>query len=344
MLLKRLILSVAMVGVLGTAAFVAREVEPPGSRMASAASAFLAALEPEQKSRAVFTFDDKERFRWFFTPQQAMRKSTRKGLPLADMTDAQKDAARNLLRAGTSEAGFAKATTVMSLESILADLEKKGAIVRDPAWYFFSVFGNPTRTGRWGWRVEGHHLSLNFTVEGGQVVSATPFFLGSNPAEVRGGAKKGLVPLPETIKPYRDLVDSLGDDQRKLARQAKLFPEIEEGKQRTSVGEPVGIPAAKLADEQKKVLWKLIEGYAQRMPSEVAMYELDEIRKADMDTVHFAYAQDESRPGKPYSYRVQGPTFVIEFLNEQGDSAGNPANHIHSSWRNRKGDFGLARP
>jgi hypothetical protein len=148
--------------------------------------------------------------------------------------------------------------------------------------------------------------------------------------------------LPEADLPFQTLVQALDDDQRKTARQSKLFPEIEEAVKKPGVGAPVGIPAAKLNGKQKAVLLKLIEGYAGRMPPDVAAYELDQIKKAGVDTVYFAYAIAETKPGKPYSYRVQGPTFVIEYVNEQSDSAGNPANHIHSAWRNIKGDFGLA--
>ena len=82
-------------------------------------------------------------------------------------------------------------------------------------------------------------------------------------------------------------------------------------------------------------------GFADRMPDEVAQFEMDRVEKAGTDQIHFAFAQETEKRGKPYTYRVQGPTFVIEFLNVQPDSAGNPANHIHSAWRNLQGDFGL---
>lgn len=342
MMLKRTLLGLAMTALLASAAFVAREAETPGQRMVGAAEAFLGGLDAGQAKQVAFAFDDDERFRWFFTPQQKAGKSTRKGLPLADMSEKQQTLARALLRAGTSEAGYKKATTVISLESILAELEKGGSIVRDPAWYFFSVFGTPSKTGRWGWRVEGHHLSLNFTVDGGKVVSATPFFLGANPADVKGGKAKGTVALPESMAPYRDLVASLDEGQDKVARQPKVLPEIKENEKVYGRGTPVGLSAGKLNEKQQKLLWTLIDGYANRMPVDVAAAELAAIKKAGLDDVYFAYGGDpKGTPGKAYSYRVQGPTFVIEFVNEQGDSAKNPANHIHSVWRSIKGDFGL---
>jgi len=344
MTIKRMLLvAVLMAGLAGTA-FLAREAEGAGSKVTSAAEKFVASLTDAQKKKAEFSFDDKERTRWFFTPQQADRKPTRKGLPLSEMTGKQQELARALVQAGTSESGYKKAITIMSLESILADLEKRGAMVRDPQWYFFSVFGKPDRKGRWGWRVEGHHLSLNFTVDGDKIVSATPFFLGANPAEVKQGKEKGLRTLSEEMDRYRAMLKLLDEEQDKAARQAKLFPEIEEGKPRTNVGKPVGLTAEKMNEKQKAALMKLITGYTDQMPADVAAAELAALKKAGFDKVHFAYGGGDGTPGKPYSYRVQGPTFVIEFLNEQKDSAGNPANHIHSAWRNVEGDFGLAMP
>src|SRR5262249_25774502 len=164
-LLRMLLVAAALAGLCGVA-YVAQATEPAGVRMAAAADKFLAALTPDQKAKATFAFDDKERLTWDFVPlQDKERRPTRKGVRLEEMTDEQRDAARALLKAGTSEAGYEKALTIMSLESILHETDK-GSSVRNPGWYFFTVFGTPSKTGRWGWRVEGHHLSLNFTIDG----------------------------------------------------------------------------------------------------------------------------------------------------------------------------------
>jgi hypothetical protein len=334
-----LLVGVLMAGLAG-AAFVAKEGEDPGLRMVGAAEKFLGSLEAKQKARAAFPFDSEERTRWFFTPKQAGGKTQRKGLALQDMTKEQRERARELLRAGTSKGGYVKATTIMSLESILAELEKKGRIVRDPRWYFFTVFGTPAKTGRWGWRVEGHHLSLNFVVDRGKVVAATPAFFGANPAQLKSGPKKGFRTLPEAEDGARALFAALDAEQLKAAHQKALFSEIEEGKARPKLGPPQGLPGAKMNDKQKKLLWQLIDSYAERMPPDVAARELATVKKTGLDKVFFKLGGDPT-PGQRYTYRVQGPTFVIEFLNEQRDSAGNPANHIHSVWRNVKGDFAL---
>ncbi|MBI1917109.1 MAG: DUF3500 domain-containing protein [Planctomycetes bacterium] len=340
-LFRLLLAGTVLAGLVGVA-LVGRSAEQPAAKMATAAEKFLATLSAEQKDKTVYAFDSKERTNWFFIPLQTPdKKSTRKGLPIEEMTAEQKDAARELLRAGTSASSYTKATTIMSLESILHDLEKGGSMVRNPGWYFFTLFGTPSKTGQWGWRVEGHHLSLNFTLDKGKIVSATPNFFGANPATIQQGRRKGARTLPEAEELAKELFNALDDDQKKVALQDKQFPEIEQGKAKPNVGPARGLPASKMNKQQKGILLKLVASYADRMPEEVGRFEMDKVEKAGTDKIHFAFAQEEDKRGKPYTYRVQGPTFVIEFLNVQNDSAGNPANHIHSAWRNLQGDFGL---
>lgn len=343
MKLRRMFLAVVVVVCLAGVAYVAQQAEPAGAKMAQAATRFLAALTPDQKAKATFAFTDKERLNWHFIPlQDKERKSTRKGVPLEAMNQDQRQAALNLVKASLSAAGYDKATTIMSLEAILHDLEKKGAMVRNPDWYFFSVFGTPGNAGQWGWRVEGHHLSLNFTVQDGKVVSSTPAMFGANPATVKSGPKKGLRALPETEDLARQLFTSLDEEQKKVAYQPKPFPEIQGRTSAPKVGAPVGLAAGKMTEAQRGILLKLVESYARRMPADVAEAQLGEVRKAGIDKIHFGYT-GKAEPGQAHTYRVQGPTFVVEYLNEQKDSAGNPANHIHSAWRNLKGDFGLGQ-
>lgn len=343
MKLLRLALVVVAASAVAAVALVANQAPPSGAKMADAATKFLAALTPEQKAKAAFGFDDPHRQKWFFTPQQDKQKNpTRKGVRLEELSGGQKAAALELLRAGLSTRGFDQAATIMSLEAILAELEApKGAMVRNPGWYFVSVFGKPSNTGPWGWRVEGHHLSVNLTLDKGEIVSATPLLFGANPAEVKDGPKQGLRTLPETEVPAKELIASLTEEQKKLARQPKQHPEIKEGQPTAAVGEPVGLPAAKLTDDQKATLQKLLEGYANRLPADVAAAELKRVRDAGLDKVYFSYWVGEDMKGKPYTYRVHGPTFVVEFLNVQADSARNPANHIHSGWRRLPADLGL---
>lgn len=337
----RILLAGVVLASMAGLAYVAQQTEAPGERMVGAAQDFLGSLDAGQKPKATFPFDSKERTNWNFIPlQDKEKRSTRKGLPLEDMSSDQKKAALALLKSGTSPQGGVAAITIMSLEAILREQETKGAMVRNPDWYFFTIFGSPAKTGKWGWRVEGHHLSLNFTMDGTQVVSATPNFFGANPAEVKSGDKKGLRILAPAEDLALQLYKALDETQKKTAHHEKPFPEPGQKEPAPNVGEPVGLPAAKMTESQKGILTKLLKTYTDRMPGEVGATEMKLAKEAGLDKVHFAFTGSPEL-GKGHTYRVQGPTFVIEFLNIQNDSAGNPNNHIHSCWRRIKGDFGL---
>jgi hypothetical protein len=335
-------LALALAGVVGVALVGRSAPDTTGDRMKTAADAFLASLTPELKKKATFDFNDKHRTAWFFTPQQDKDKHfTRKGARLEEMTADQKKAAMALLKSGLSAKGYEQATTIMGLEAMLADLEgSKGAMVRNTGWYFVSIFGEPSNTGKWGWRVEGHHLSVNYTLDKGEVVTGAPMLFGANPADVKEGPKKGLRPLPEIEDHVRALIKSLTADQDKTAKQPKAFSEIKEGQARADVGAPVGITADKLTADQKATLLKLLQAYADRMPEELAAGEMKKVKGTPDEKLYFAYSGSVT-PGEPYTYRIQAPEFVVEFLNIQADSAKNPANHIHSAWRRLPIDFGL---
>jgi hypothetical protein len=342
MKLKQLLWVGILVAGLAGAACLSQESETAGVQMSDAAAKLVSSFNEDQKSKGLFAFDDNERINWHFVPlQDAKKNPTRKGLRMEQMSGEQQEMAKALLRAGTSRSGFEKATTIMSLEAILAELEKGGAMVRKPGWYFVSIFGTPSKSGKWGWRIEGHHLSLNFVVDRGKIVASTPAFFGANPAEIKMGPRKGLRTLPEAEDLAKQLFASLDDGQRRLALQPKQFPEIEQGKPIAQPGPPKGLPASKMNEKQRDLLQKLIQSYADRMPSNIARAEMEDVKANGFEKIHFAFAQAAEEPGKPYTYHVQGPTFLIEFLNIQADSARNPANHIHSCWRDLKGDFGI---
>jgi hypothetical protein len=337
---RSLLLAAAAAGVVALT-LTGQPPAPAGARMADAAKKFLAALDPAQKKKAQLGFDDPRRTAWFFTPQQDKdRRATRVGLRLEEMTPEQKAAALGLLRTGLSEKGYEQATTIMSLEGLLADLEgPKGAMVRNPGWYFVTVFGDPTNTGGWSWRFEGHHLSCNYTLDKGEVVSATPLLFGANPAEVKGGPRQGLRTLPAIEDHAKALIKSLTPEQDQAAKQPKHLPEIQEGTVKADVGPPVGITADKLTGDQRATLAKLLDAYAGRLPEDLAEAERKRAAGTPPAGLYFAYA-GSVEPGAGYTYRVRGDGFVVEFLNVQADSARNPANHIHSAWRRLPADFG----
>jgi len=342
MKLIRMTLALVVVSTFAGVAVVGQRTEPAATRMAAAAQKLLDSLTAEQKAKIQIDFASAERTNWHFVPlQDKDKKSLRKGLPLEEMTADQKQLAMALVAAGTSDKGHSQASTIMSLEAILKKQEgPKAANVRNPEWYFFTLFGAPGKTGQWGWRVEGHHLSINYTLDNNEVVTATPTFFGANPSTVKDGPKKGERILPEAEDYAREVFKSLSDEQRGIALQKKSFGEPKAQAVKSGIGAPVGVTAGKMTDKQRELLMKLVRSYANRLPAAVADAEMKQLQDAGVEKIHFAYTGG-TEPGQGYTYRVQGPTFVIEFLNVQADSAGNANNHIHSCWRRIDGDFGL---
>ncbi|MFN7994055.1 MAG: DUF3500 domain-containing protein [Bryobacteraceae bacterium] len=300
------------------------------SLMCEAANRFLASLTPEQRERASFTFEDDERQNWHFIP------TPRKGLALREMTPAQKHLATALLSAGLSQQGLLKAETIMSLEDVLKEIEKGTGPERDPEKYYISVFGQPSPTGTWGYRVEGHHLSQNYTVVNGHVVGA-PSFFGANPAEVLNGPRKGLRTLAGEEDLGRAVIQSLQPDQRKAAIVApEAYKEILTSDMRKAAlkGQPSGLSASKMNAKQYQLLMDLLEEYARNMPEQIEQSREEQIKKAGRN-IYFAWAGGVNK-NDPHYYRIQSPSFLIEY-----DDTQNNANHIHSVWRDFDGDFGL---
>ncbi len=318
-----------------------------GESLTRSATTWIGSLDAEQRTRGMRPFSEAARTDWHFVP-----KASRKGVPLRDMTPAQEQAALALLRSALSQAGYDKSLLIMSLEEILQRLEgDRAKNVRDPKRYFFTVFGTPNDTGTWGLSVEGHHLSFNVTVRDGVVVDSTPQFMGANPAEVKttfaGLPEAGLRVLRDEETLAFELVRSLDATQQATAVTTEPPKEIR------AAGEPqppqelaTGIAWPQLTAAQQGVLRRLIDAYCSWMTAEVAAERIRLIEAAPggWDDVRFAWA-GALEPGIGHAYRVEGPTFLIEFVNVQPDAEGTPANHIHCIWRDKTGDFDLpAKP
>ncbi len=299
------------------------------SVMTEAANRLLASLTAEQRTKATFQFEDAERVNWFYVPIE------RKGLPLREMGSFQRHLASALLSAGLSQAGYMKAVTIMSLEDVLRILEKDSGERRNPEKYYFSIFGTPSDTGTWGYRVEGHHLSQNYTVVNGRVVDA-PSFFGSNPAEVREGPRAGLRVLAAEEDLGRDLIASLTASQQKTAIVDPKAPAdilTSNGRKAALEGQASGISAVQMTPAQLAKLTALLDEYANNMPEQIAQGRQEQIKKAGTQ-IFFAWAGGLKR-GEPHYYRIQAPAFLIEYDNTQNNN-----NHIHAVWRDFTGDFG----
>jgi len=306
--------------------------------MTAAAQAWLAGLTPEQRLQATFPLDTDERVRWNFIPTNMF---PRKGVPIKEMAQAQRKLAHDLLKAGLSQRGYQTATTIMELEVILHAIENSdgrvGKQTRDPELYFFSIFGTPSPKTPWGWRVEGHHISLHFSVTNSTAVASTPSFFGSNPAEVReDGPKKGLKVLGSFEDAARALLATLDETQKKTAIISDAAPtEIVTNTMLTfDPLSPAGIAARDLKPAQRDLLTKLLEAYTAHMAEDVGAERIAKIRQAGFEKVTFAWA-GAIEAGKQHYYRIQGPTFLVEYDNSQ-----NNGNHVHSVWRDFAGDFG----
>jgi len=308
----------------------AHEQDDAAAEMAQGAGQLLRSLTPELKGQASLPFDSDERFNWHYIPRD------RKGVPFKAMTPAQRRLADSLLTTGLSHRGMRKALDIMYLDQILFEREQRA--IRDPELYFISIFGEPGKSGPWGWRVEGHHLSLNFTLEDGRLVSASPAFLGANPAIVRGGAQDGMRVLAEEEILGRELLNAFAEKDRARVVILAEAPRdiVTEASRRAEIGKPAGISYREMTGDQRKAVVQVVSFYADRMRPEIAQAEMQRIEGAGYEGIHFAWAGGAS-VGEPHYYRIHGPTFLIEYDNTQND-----ANHIHTVWRDLEDDFGGA--
>lgn len=331
-------LGLVMVVAVAMGALVLAQSQPAvksGVGMSSAAKSFLAAISPEQRKEATFSYDDPERLNWHFIPRP------RKGVPLKVLEGEALKTALKLIQSGLSEAGYDQTLNVMSLEDVLYLIEPGDRATRrdrrDPGKYYLSVFGEPSDSGLWGWRVEGHHLSLNFSIKDGQVIASTPEFFGANPGTIDAGKDRQIRVLGPEEDIARQILKLCTAEQQKLCWVSKDAPDEVPGPNQPQavVSNPVGLPVSKMSDDQKKLLQGLLGEYLKNLPADIEQERRDKLNAASIDKITFAW-YGQPNLSERHHYRVQGPTFVIEYNNTQ-----NNANHVHSMWRNLAGDFAL---
>jgi uncharacterized protein DUF3500 len=303
--------------------------QSPAAKMRASMERVLAALPEKSRAQAMRPFEDRDRTDWHYTPR------SRNGVSFKEMDKAARDAAHELLRTALSSVGYRKVVNIIELEIVLRELETFGWM-RDPERYHLTVYGAPDRAQRWGWRFEGHHLSLNFTLAGDKLAVDTPSFFGANPATVASGPRMGLRALGEEHDAGWALLESLGEAQRREAVfEARTYGDLVTGnKDKVEPLGAAGIVGAKLDEKQRALLWKLIEVYAGSFEPGLAQARLARAKKGGLEAIRFGWAGSTAR-GKPHYYRVQGPLFLIEY-----DASQNDGNHIHTVWRDFSGDFG----
>ena len=309
-----------------------------GAAMRAAATEFANSLNAEQRATTIYAYMDGERIFWYYPP------TNRHGLPLRDMTESQRGLAMDLMKAGLSGRAYDQAVGIIDLEIILGEIEigaGRHTFKRDPELYYWTIFGDPAGDeSPWGWRVEGHHISLNYSLWGDGLLSLTPFFFGTNPAEVRSGPQTGLRILDQREDLAFDLMAGLDAEQ---SGRAVIYPEapwdiLTFNASRAVMPAYEGLAASEMDDDQRAVLDRLIDVYVDQAPSDLADDRRARISAAGREGMHFAWAgpvQHHSvQRGEPHYYRIHGGNFLVEFDNRQ-----NGANHIHSVWRDVENDF-----
>ncbi|MBO0931073.1 DUF3500 domain-containing protein [Fibrella sp. HMF5036] len=303
--------------------------------MADAAQVFLATLNAEQRKTATYSFADNERFTWDFVPH------ARHGLTLKQMQPGQRKVALELLKTGLSAAGYDKALQIMDLENVLRVVENRPAndTYRDPENYYFTVFGDVGAKEPWGWRVEGHHLSVQFSTLGGRVMSITPLFMGSNPGVVRAEVpQKGKELMQSETELAFALLHTMSEAQLNQAILAKkAFGNITTGNSRRASMERMdGLLLADMNAKQRALFLEILGIYLNRYRITLAKQQMERIEKADLNKLRFAWAGDTTANNSSgYYYRIHGPMLLIEYDNSQ-----NNANHVHTVVRDLTNDFG----
>jgi hypothetical protein len=300
----------------------------------AAARAFLRSLPQAARARATFPFAGAERTRWHWTVPASV---PRNGLPLRDLSAEQRRLALGLLRASTSASGYRKALDIMALQGVLKRMATGIDDTFDADNYFVSVFGTPGSRA-WGWRFEGHHLSRHFTVAGGSV-AVEPFFLGAWPTRAGSSYRsvaRGFRTMPREEDAAREIVLLLDGGLRRRAvfSSESLTDHVTQNAVRARPPEPVGVLAGDLPSAGQARVLELLRTYLANHPPALAADLLARVERAGIARVRFGWA-GSTQPGQPQYYRLQGPTFVLEF-----DNSRNEGTHIHSVWRDYQRDFG----
>ncbi|WP_254412008.1 DUF3500 domain-containing protein [Dyadobacter diqingensis] len=306
-------------------------------KLSTAVQNFTGSLDATRKKEACVSFADSLRFDWNYVPR------ARKGLTLKNMNADQQAKAFEMVRIVLSAGGYQKTREIIDLENVLRVIENKSAndTYRDPENYAFLIFGKPGEKEPWGWRLEGHHISLHFTVAGDEI-TFTPGFFGSNPGIVLADVpQKGKRILKDEQDVAFELLHSFSAAQQKTIILSEKAPwEILSSNKRSKLVKlkPEGIAMKDMTPAQKKLFQKLIAVYLDRYHVTLKNQQMNKLKGTGLDGIHFAWmgkTDPEIKDGAGYYYRIQGPTILIELDNTQ-----NNANHIHTVVRDLTNDFG----
>jgi hypothetical protein len=330
------LLACGVSSLLGLACGIAlwQEPGPRAAALPAAAREFLDALPPALRAKAEAPLSDPGREQWHYVPREYP------GVSIGELDPGQTGKLHALLRAVLSAAGHGKVAAIIALEDVLRELEQargQQADHRQPGRYWLRVYGTPSDRGAFAFCLQGHHVSLHFSVVDGRVAAATPAFLGANPHAIPSGPRQGERILGREEDLARALLVLCSDEQLRevvLATKAPADILLGPGRPADGIGAPQGLPYAAMTPLQQGLLWRLVEEYVRNRHDDEAGRELQRIDAAGRDRIRFAWLGSVHR-GQGHYYRIHGPTFVIEYDNTQND-----ANHLHTVFRDLEHDFG----
>jgi hypothetical protein len=311
---------------------------------------FIDSLSPLQQKRALLHFDDTARIKWNNLP---VGLRARAGISIGSMNNSERQLIHRILSASLSSQGYLKATGIMHLDNLInmyydslyqrkAFDEKTYQFLKDLKWshqnYYFAIFGNPKTDNSWGYKLEGHHLSLNFTFNQ-KTLSVTHMFVGTDPSEMLLSEYAGWRVLGEEEDLGIKLLSTLSPEQKKMAVVSSEVPgdiitAAESGKRLVDYW---GIKGSALSKEQQAILQGIIREFVFNLEYEKASAEYEKIQKAGIGNIYFGWI-GEGEEIKPHYYILNGPTFIIEFDNNGGPQR--RANHIHAIWREKGNEYG----
>jgi len=292
---------------------------------------FLNSLNARQRAKAVLDLDDPKKEDWHFFPSTMF---VREGISIEELNSEQRDNLHELLQSMLSKSGYETTMEIIELENVLRTLSGD-TIMRNPEKYFTTFYGNPISDDIWSMSFEGHHISLNLTVSGEEII-ASPRFFGANPARIPSGAREG----DRTLDVEEDMGFGLLNSMDKAQLEKTIFRKepyreiVSQNLPKITPMDPVGISYSELNTAQQKMLIELIDQYISVMPENVAKKRREKVMLEDLNDLHFGWV-GANQLGAAHYFRIQGKTFLIEFDNSQ-----NNANHIHTVWRDFDGDFG----
>lgn len=310
---------------------------------------FLASLNEQQLQQASYDFNDSLRTKWTNLP---VGLAPRPGIKYGDLSAESKIQFHHILTTLFSSQGYLKATSIMKLDDILNEVYETAyqnkeinddmiQELRDLSWdythYFISFWGAPGKTDPWGFKFEGHHISLNLTVNG-EDYSVTPMFMGTDPAEVHTTKYAGLRVLSKEEDYGFLLINALSEEQKKKADLHMKVPEdiITNPNSSQRITEYRGIKAEEFNPAQKAILQWILREYIGNLEKEKAHLYFHKIEDSGLDNIYFAWSGSYVAQ-KPHYYIINSPDFIIEYDNFGFQRDGN---HIHSIWREKGNDFG----